>query len=274
MKNRQKLIILTIMICFLSIFIMTDSNTEALDMKGPRAIIGLPEIVNYYDTERMIIIGDSRMYAASKIIDDEDIIFIAKNGATCGYLHEVAEKEVDKILSENPDEHFTIFINLGVNDLNKVIRGYETDGKEICSAEDYVNDYKKLKEKWDEHNLFFASVNPINEEKASEYEDMYSNNKLVKEFNSYVSSNVFTDGVYYCDTYKILMNNGYETVDALHYEEDTSKEIISIIKECESYKSNEKSSYVEPIVNQLRAISVDKFLQKFGAKIKIFDYYI
>ncbi len=271
MKNKHKIIALILMVSFLTTFILNSNETEVLATKHLKKNVALPEIVNYFDSERIIIIGDSRMYGASQIIKDEDIIFIAKNGATCSYL-KTAEEKVDKILEENPNEHFSIFLNLGVNDLIRLARGIEADGEEICDAEDYTNYYLKLKEKWSNHNLFFNSVNPIDEEFAKKREKEYGSNSEIKKFNDYIYENTSKDNIYYCDTYKNLMNNGFDTEDSLHYTDETTKHIISNIQECDLYKKNEKISYIEPIMKQLHAIHADAILENFGIKLKIFGY--
>lgn len=188
----------------------------------------------WYESSNIIIIGDSRMYAADKVVKDKSITFIAKNGATCNYLTDVAEKEVDKLMEEHPDEHYTIFFNLGINDLDYKEQGKKVDGIEICSASDYVKLYKRLKEKWQEHNLIFESVNPLDLEvlKVEKFGDRpMSDNDKVEEFNDFIREEVSKDNIYYCDTYTYLLNNGFESHDGLHYSDETSKAIIQQLKE-------------------------------------------
>lgn len=197
----------------------------------------------YFDNERIIIIGDSRMYGASKVVNDEGIIFVAKNGARCNYLWESAEIEVDKFLEENPEEHFTIFVNLGVNDLDIISQGAEPDGKNVCNMEQYANYYKTLKEKWAAHNLFFTSVNPVDEEilKTGKFKDSkMTDNEKISEFNEYLFKELHASGIYYCNTYDVLMEKGFESPDGLHYSNETSKEIVKLVKECNQVKKQEK----------------------------------
>lgn len=189
-------------------------------------------VYEFYDTENFIIIGDSRTYAASKIIEEDNLYFVAKNGATCNYLWETAEEEVDKILEDREDEHFNIFINLGVNDLNKQDK---RDGETICNAEDYANYYIKLKEKWMNHNVFFASVNPIDEEvmKTGKYKDSNKRtNQMILEFNEEVVTLTKDFGILYCDTFSQLMDEGFASKDGVHYKDKTTKVIINKTKEC------------------------------------------
>lgn len=200
-------------------------------------------VVKYYDNERIIIIGDSRMYGASQVVNNKDLIFIAKNGARCNYLWETAEKEVDKIMSENSREHFTILFNLGVNDLDYIARKNKANGKDICNVEQYSDYYIKLKEKWSEHNLFFISVNPVDEKrlkKGTFKNTKMTSNAKIEEFNDLMKEKLEEANIYYCDTYTKLMENGFESPDGLHYSDDTSKNIIQIVEDC-SKKAKEEN---------------------------------
>jgi len=261
---------------FVLFFLANNHDKKQVQAKEPEDSI--PVIADssyqYYDTERIIIIGDSRMYNASKVVKDDGIIFIAKNGATCNYLWETAEKKVDEILEENPDEHFTIFINLGVNDVIRIARGIEDDGKKICNASQYSEYYIKLKEKWNDHNLFFESVNPFDEEFAKKRNKNYSSNETINQFNLDLLSKIEEKGIYYCDTYQTLMEDGFDTKDSLHFTDSTSKKIIKDVRKCDLYRKDQKSSYISPIISQLRAIHVDTILKRFGGKLQVFNYYI
>ena len=196
----------------------------------------------WYDSSKIIIVGDSRMYGASKVVKDENIIFIAKNAVTCGYITETAEKEIDKLIEKNPDEHYTIFFNLGINDLDYKEQGKKVDGKEICSSSDYIKIYQKLRKKWKNHNLFFESVNPLDLEvlKKEKFKDRpMADNDKVAEFNKTIYEELEHDNFYYCDTYTYLLENGYVSPDGLHYDSATSKTIIEQVKKC-YHKNQEK----------------------------------
>lgn len=196
----------------------------------------------YYDANRSIIIGDSRMYLASKIITDDNIIFVAQNGATCDYLWGTAEKEVENILKDNPDEHFNIFFNLGVNDLNRMEKGIKPDGKTTCDAKIYSDYYLGLKEKWSNHNLFFISVNPVDKEKMenSSKHKNGTNNEKIEKFNTDVEKAIKTSGFYYCDIYTKLLEEGFESYDGLHYSDEVTKKIIEETKKCSERYEKEK----------------------------------
>ena len=152
------------------------------------------EIPTYYPSDKILIIGDSRMVGTSKVVSLDNVFFVAKNGATCNYFWEEAVPEAEKILKQYPEDHFTIFFNLGINDLDRLERKNkqkELDNKTICDASTYADYYIKLKEKWPTHNFFFLSVNPLDEKvlKNGKYKDSkMSTNKKVEEFNEKVAS--------------------------------------------------------------------------------------
>lgn len=228
MKNKIFLFVLLFITVVLVFYTCEEKNRKELLQKEEENKI----VYEYYDTENIIIVGDSRSYAASKIIKEENLYFVAKNGATCNYLWETAVEEVNKILEEHSEEHFNILINLGVNDLNKQDK---RDGEKICNAEDYANYYIKLKEKWMNHNVFFASVNPIDEElmKTGKYKDKNKRtNQMILEFNQEIKSLTENFGILYCDTFTKLMEEGFKSKDGLHYKDITTKEIVKKTKEC------------------------------------------
>lgn len=243
MKNREIFMGFVLLMITLCLFVIAnnhdrqkklekDFSDSSIEEEESPVINDLPD---YYDNERIIIIGDSRMYGASKVVNQKNIIFIAKNGATCNYLWQIAEKETDKILAENPDEHFSIFVNLGVNDLDAIAAGKSANGEYICDAKMYSDYYKALKEKWASHNLFFASVNPVDESvlKTGKYKDIkMTDNNQILEFNETIKKNVDDNNIFYCDIYSKLLKDGFSSPDGLHYSNDTSKKIIKNIELC------------------------------------------
>ncbi len=243
MRNREILMGFLLLIITLSLFIIANNydKKEALKNKEEEKTVGdedlnnSPTIPKYYDSNRIIIVGDSRMYAASKVVQKEGLTFIAKNAVTCNYLWETVEPEVDKLIAENPEEHFTIVFNLGVNDLNSIEVGNTPDGKHICDYSQYADYYKYFKKKWNQHNLFFASVNPVNEEilRTGKFKTRkMTNNGSIEEFNQNIRGEIESEEIFFCNTYAFLLENGFESPDGLHYSDNTSKNIIENIESC------------------------------------------
>ncbi len=247
MKRVLKSLLYSVLITIICYFLFHDSMSST---KPTVQEITNPNTSYLYQSENILIIGDSRMYAASKIIKEDNLFFVAKSGSTCNYLWEEAEEQADAILAKYPDEHFSIFINLGVNDLDNVSK---LDNKVICDAETYANYYLKLKEKWNQHNLFFVSVNPVDEKilKTGKYKNRkMTNNQAIQEFNEKIVSIVKDYNIYYCDTYTPLLTNGFGSIDGLHYSDESTHEIIESIKNC--YTDEFIHSVWKPIVSRFK----------------------
>lgn len=239
--------IISLFILFLVIFCFISLHSKKVSMSPTdtndtnNTIENIPsEITTYYPSDKILIIGDSRMVGASKAVSLDNVFFVAKNGATCNYFWEEAVPEAEKILEQYPEDHFTIFLNLGINDLDKLERETkqkELDNKTICDANTYADYYRQLKEKWPTHNFFFLSVNPLDENvlKTGKYKNaIMSTNKKVEEFNEKVASKLSEKDFLYCDTFHQLMDAGYESPDGLHYSDKTYQDIINGVEKCYS----------------------------------------
>ncbi len=236
---RRIILSLSFLLLITILFVFIHNNKESIFFPDSSHLDQVPnEMPEYYSSNKILIIGDSRMVGASKVVSLDNVFFVAKNGTTCNYLWEEAVPEAEAILKQYPDDHFTIFLNLGINDLDRwewENRQKEVDSKTICDADTYADYYIKLKEKWPTHNFFFVSVNPLDEDvlKSGKYKDLkMSTNQKVEEFNAKVASKVTEKDTFYCDTFHQLIDEGYETTDGLHYSEETYKDIIEKIEKC------------------------------------------
>ena len=69
---------------------------------------------------------------------------------------------------------------------------------------------------------YFVSVGPVEK-------DPYITNEQIESFNTSMENNL--SGVKYIDVYTHLVENGYDTVDGLHYPANVSIEIYNYIFE-------------------------------------------
>lgn len=176
-----------------------------------------------------IIIGDSRFSDLSDEINSFHDVIIAKSGATCNYL-EAAIQESIEVIKANPDKKISIYVNLGVNDLNYMSELDQEDGK-FCSAKKYFEIYKKLSEnEWKNQKVYFVFINPIDKNKISKSNKRTMENIL--EFNEIMSYYIKDTKISYCDTMQYLLVNGFSTKDGLHYTDDTTKDIYNYIHTC------------------------------------------
>ena len=149
-------------------------------------------------------VGDSRTAgmrnALATLGITDSCTFIAKDGEGFRWFKESALPELNAALSQNPD---TIVVsNMGVNDL--------------ADLDAYISLYYELFDQYPDTRFYILSVNPADEDCT-----MVSN-RDIETFNA---------GMYaefpsrYLDCYNYLKQTGYETVDGLHYTEETYQKI-------------------------------------------------
>lgn len=164
-----------------------------------------------------IFIGDSRFVGMNQICninDNTDKFVIAKVGEGYNYLVNIAIPEAENIKQENSDiEHWEYIICLGVNDLGNLNKYSET--------------YNELSK---ENDINLVSVNPV------EYHN-YISNKSIEQFNDTISN---IDNIKYIDTYSWLIDNGFKTVDGVHYSKETYIDIYKQIKYNMNIQDNEE----------------------------------
>jgi hypothetical protein len=143
-------------------------------------------------------IGDSRFVGMEQSVNtDEDIVWVAKNGANQGWYWE----NRDQIA--NMDRDTVIIFELGVNDFN---------------AEGCLNALRDLEALGFKH-IYFTSVTPVDEWKESQYG--YSvTNKRIEDFNETIRQNL-PPSVAMMDGYEYLTAMGVGTVDGVHYTANT-----------------------------------------------------
>ena len=179
------------------------SNTEFYEESTVSRFIENNE--NNYKTG-YIFIGDSRfigMDDVCNISETDNKFVIAKVSEGYDFLINTALPEAERITQSNNDiTNWKYIICLGVNDL------YNLDK--------YINTYNDLSNTID---LIVISVNPI------EYHNNISN-EAIEEFNSKLEN---IEGIQYVDSYSILLNNGFNTTDGIHYTDRTYELIYNII---------------------------------------------
>ncbi len=160
--------------------------------------------------DKYVFVGDSRYVGMSAYKEDEDT-FIAKNNMGYAYL----EEQMD-VIKESCDEYTALIIGLGVNDLK-------------YSKEKYIDTINEMAQEMD-CRIFYMLVNPVDEEKEAE-RGYTVENSVIDDFNSDMQEELSSD-VNIIDTNSYLKEEGYVTVDGLHYDSDTYKLIYDYIKEC------------------------------------------
>ena len=163
-----------------------------------------------FTPERLIFIGDARtmaMYDAAQPDQDYDIRFVSTSGADLNWLNRSAfDTEYQYINSKT-----AVIIMLGISDMHR--------------AEDYIrvlNEWGEVFTRDFSSHLYYDSVNPV-------HNGVFTNEQI-EEFNNTVSAGL-SENVTYIDTYSVLMQDGYETTDSLHYTDETTKHLYELFKE-------------------------------------------
>ena len=188
----------------------TDSSTSALVSQtapSPSSQSASETSVSETSAKEMasiLWVGDSRTAgmrnALATLGITDSCTFIAKDGEGFRWFKESALPELNAALSQNPD---TIVVsNMGVNDL--------------ADLDAYISLYYELFDQYPDTRFYILSVNPADEDCT-----MVSN-RDIETFNA---------GMYaefpsrYLECYNYLKQTGYETVDGLHYTEETYQKI-------------------------------------------------
>ncbi|MBQ9011748.1 MAG: hypothetical protein IJ093_03775 [Bacilli bacterium] len=184
---------------------------------------------------KVIIVGDSRMSLINdnknQYIIPKNYSFIALSGAKIKWFTTVAIDDLENVLKlKNKKNIYHVVINMGVNDMNKVVDPY-------VKADQYFTYYKKLALKHPDVHFYLLSINPIEKNLMRKYwPNMIINNSDIEKYNKKIQKNIkMSRGIItYCDSYSNLIFNTY---DGLHYTEKTSQDILDyIIQDCINYK--------------------------------------
>ena len=192
-----------------SLFPKNKSNTEATSITKKTTKKKTSSFSKEDDSVGTIFIGDSRTVGLNKAVDieAEDRQFVvAKVGMGYNWFVKSALPEIKKIKAENTAlTKWRYVINLGVNDLSDINK--------------YLDEYDELTNEDSSIQLVLVSVNPV-----KDYPTI--TNSSIKKFNS----KLMDAGYDYIDTYSALVKKGYETVDGLHYKDETYDDIYDLIE--------------------------------------------
>lgn len=172
---------------------------------GEEGMLSKPDHPETVSNDKLIFIGDSRTEAIRDAVQDDSIWSCL---SSMGYDWMVSDgaPEIEDEIQDNT----AVIILMGVNDVHHVNEYIQ-----------YIN--QKAKE-WTDlgASTYFVSVGPVEN-------DPYVTNAQIESFNSSMEANLI--GVNYIDIYTHLTENGYSTLDGIHYPDDVSIEIYNYILE-------------------------------------------
>ena len=158
------------------------------------------EYKNYY------FLGDSRSVGMNSIDENKNHFYTAKIGEGYQYFSNNYKSVIEKSTGND-----AIIINFGVNDLH--------------NAEKYIELINKISSQT-KSDVYFLTVNPVDEEK--EINSGYKiKNSDIDNFNKKLK-NGLSSSVKIIDSNSLLKRNGFNTIDGIHYTNDTYKNILHI----------------------------------------------
>ncbi len=168
-----------------------DPQTAAALRAARLAALGLPEHL-------VIFVGDSRVVGMGKAEKDnyDTCVYIGEVGEGYDWFMEDGLSLMRDAILEHPDA--PVVVNLGVNDL--------------WNIDLYLEEYGTFRDEFPDTRFVFMSVNPV------EGEELPVDNVGIGEFNAKLRE-AFPDN--YLDSSSWLRAMEFETVDGLHYTEDS-----------------------------------------------------
>lgn len=157
------------------------------------------------DGSGTVFIGDSRTVGMYQAVRDNSSLWVGAVGKGRDWFVKYGSVQADPYITEGTK----VVINLGVNDTGQ-IKKYITDMNSICQT-------------WIDRgaSVYYVSVNPLDYSK-------YVTNDSIVSFNASLKAGLSAD-IKWIDSYSYLVENGYATVDGIHYSKDTSKSIYQYI---------------------------------------------
>lgn len=157
---------------------------------------------------KYVFVGDSR-YRGMMFLAEENDIFICENGRGYDFLLEQMS-----YIKTQCDEDTALIIGLGVNDSHYNVDKYLGTLSEMADSM--------------ECQIYYMLVNPVDEIKE-QYNGYNVLNENINYFNDMMQEEL-DERIGIIDTNSYLYSIGFDTMDGLHYTNDTYEDIYNYIK--------------------------------------------
>jgi hypothetical protein len=200
-----------------TIAMITDQMMAGMPVSGDEAYyMSAPDITRpaaFPNATGYILIGDSRVVGIDKSCrinaTPDNYFVIAAGGQGYDYLKEEALPAAERIEKAYPHiKRWKYIVNIGINDMSNLYKYIGTLG--------YLGTVK---------DVTVVSVNPIVDDPS--FLSIGCTNETIADFNKKLKA---TNNIKFVDTYTVLMLEGYETEDHLHYTDKTNRRIFELIK--------------------------------------------
>ncbi len=191
---------------------VTKSNSSKVVI--PKTGIQTKSLGVKYAENQLIIVGDSRCVGMKSVVGGS-AAWYAQTSMGLTWLQDTVWKKTWKKLKKLDVKGKVVIFNLGVNDLG--------------NASSYVTTLNTYGEKIRENGgaVYFMTVNPVDETLEAKHGYSVKNSSIVA-FNQTLASGLSGFGI--ISTYDYLVDNGFDTVDGVHYMSTTYSTIYSILK--------------------------------------------
>lgn len=152
----------------------------------------------------ILFVGDSRTLGMRDAVNDS-CTYLGAEGEGYEWFTSSGITSLVQLLESDPTQK--VVFNLGVNDPKNISL--------------YIDTYKSLMSQYPDTPIYMMSVNPLDDKG-----EFNTTNEMAEIFNATLESS-FPDN--YLDCYSYLTQNGFETVDGLHYTEDTYRKIHNYV---------------------------------------------
>ena len=182
------------------------AESASLDSHGSKALESARSQLQEGRAHRILFVGDSRTLgcrdAFGKSPRKDDCLFVGRVGEGCAWFREEGLAEMEDAIDENPA--LPVVLNFGVNDPDQISQ--------------YLAVYTEMIQQHPDTDFYFLSVNPVEEEKMPEEALELVNNGNISLLNEALKD-AWPDR--YLDSSSMLLKDGFETVDGIHFTEKT-----------------------------------------------------
>lgn len=187
----------------------TITATRADSPSQKKSVFQDPSLSMGYDNEdtwsleQILFIGDSRTLDMMKVADNGNCIWIHQVGSGYQWMMEQAFPKADSLVTAGT----AVVIAMGVNDPHNLSQ--------------YIQAINSQSAVWEERGamVYYSAVGPVTS-------DPYVTNAQISDFNTSMYQNL---NVRFLDSYNFLVENGFQTIDGLHYTESSSKAVFDFI---------------------------------------------
>lgn len=175
------------------------------EQSSEEGTLSRPDHPDTVTNDKLIFVGDSRTEGIRDAVGD-DSVWSCLSGKGYDWMVQTGVPQIEDEIEKNT----AIIFLMGVND--------------PFNVNNYINYINEKAYEWAAigAQTYFVSVGPVEK-------DPYITNAQIESFNTSMENNL--SGVKYIDVYTHLVENGYATVDGLHYPANVSIEIYNYILE-------------------------------------------